>query len=58
MARVRFRVELRDVSMRGKVRAPQYGFPKMKVREVRVDRRRITQEELEELARLMQEVKP
>jgi len=55
---VRFRVELRDVSMRGKVRAPQYGFPKMKVREVRVDRRRITQEELEELARLMQEVKP
>jgi hypothetical protein len=57
MARVKFRVELRDVSMRGKVRAPQYGYPKLKVREIRVDRRRITQAELEELAKLMQEIK-
>jgi hypothetical protein len=57
MARVKFRVELRDVSMRGKVRAPQYGYPKLKAREIRVDRRRITQAELEELAKLMQEIK-
>ena len=51
---MRFKVELHDVAMRGRVRAPQYGFPKLKVREVRVNQRRITQAELEELAKLMQ----
>jgi hypothetical protein len=47
-----------EIGMSGVIRAPQYGLPHSKtprltVREIQTNRRRITQEELAELAELM-----
>lgn len=44
-----------EIGMSGSIRAPQYGMPKLKVREVRVDRKKFSQAQLTELAKLMKE---
>ncbi len=55
---MKFRFPDRDHGTHNKIRAPQYGYPKYnKVREVNQERRRISQDELVELAELMQRAK-
>lgn len=56
---MKFTLTMRDIGMSGVVRAPQFGLPrkppKLTVREIQVNKRKVTQGELEEMARLLQE---
>lgn len=54
---MKFTLEMSDIELRATIRAPQYGRPKIKVREVRVNKKKITPGQLEELAKLLKEAK-
>lgn len=43
--------------MSGHIKAPQYGLPRMKIREIQETKNKITPVQIQELARLIREAK-